>query len=122
MRTSAVVDIPSTASFALFISGLLLLTTAGLAWATYVRARHALLATAGPRIRGAETAVNLMITQSLAIYSSQLARASSNPAISAFLETGRDTTSTRSALARLWSGGGTPQGRITLRHVMVAWH
>ena len=99
----------------LFISALLLVTTVGFAWATYVRARHTLLAAAAPRVRGAESAVNLMITQSLAVYSSRLARVAANPAVSTFLATGRDTAAARSALARVWMGEGAAQGRVALR-------
>jgi signal transduction histidine kinase len=99
----------------LLISGLLLATTVAVAGAAYVRARHALLAAAGPRLHDAARAIDFLLAQSVAVATGRLGRTATDPVISTFLATGRDSATARHALTQIWNRDPAPRGRIALR-------
>jgi signal transduction histidine kinase len=99
----------------LLISGLLLAAVVVFAWAAYRRVQHILLAAAGPRIKSASVAIDVLFAQSMVAYDGRLVSVASDPAVADFLRTGRQGQAARQALARVWSLEAHSRGRVELR-------
>jgi signal transduction histidine kinase len=100
----------------LLIAGLVLGTVIGVSWTAYVRVERILMMSAAARLQGASTAVALLLTQSAAEDKARLVHIARDPAIIAFLDSGRDPPAARRALAAAWSGAVQPQSRVELRN------
>lgn len=98
----------------LLITGLLLTVVAAFAWAAYDRVQHVLLANAGPRLHSASVAIDVLLSQSVAASDARLTRVASDPAVVAFLRTGRGAPAARGALAKAWLNVGEARGRVAL--------
>ncbi len=101
----------------LLISGLLLAAVGIFAWGASRRVHHVVIAAAGQRLQGASIAVDALLAQSMHAYTLQLERVAADPAIIAYLSTGRGAPEARRALTGAWVGDQTARGVLQLRRV-----
>jgi PAS domain S-box-containing protein len=96
----------------LLIAGLLLVAVFAFAWGAYQRVKHVLLTAAGQRLQGTSLTLDLLFADAARRYIARVDSVASDPAIAAYLATGRSSPGLRRHLASAWTGDAAPKARI----------
>jgi PAS domain S-box-containing protein len=98
----------------LLIAGLLLVTVFAFAWGAYQRVKHVLLTAAGQRLQGTSLTLNFLFADGARRYIARVDSVASDPAVAAYLASGRASPDIRRHLADGWMGDAAPRARIEL--------